>query len=61
MAEDYELHLASTAAIQQYKALKYIDDLSDARWLTHRLRLEVISEGHVYPRAERPVRDLVRM
>ena len=39
MAEGYPLHLANTAAIQQYEGLKYTDDHSDARWLAHVLRL----------------------
>jgi transposase len=60
MAEGYRVHLANTAAIQQYEGLKYTDDQSDARWLAHLLRLGVLPEGHIYPRAERPVRDLLR-
>jgi len=60
MAEGYQLHLANTAAIQQYEGLKYTDDHSDARWLAHMLRLGVLPEGHIYPRADRPVRDLLR-
>jgi len=32
------VHLANTAAIQQYNGLKYTDDDSDARWLAHLLR-----------------------
>lgn len=60
MAEGYKLHLANTAAIQQYEGLKYTDDHSDARWLAHLLRLEVLPQGYIYPRAERPVRDLLR-
>jgi transposase len=60
MGRGYKLHLANTAAIQQYEGLKYTDDHSDARWLAHLLRLEVLPEGYIYPRAERPVRDLLR-
>jgi len=60
MAEGYRVHLANTAAVQQYEGLKYTDDHSDARWLAHLLRLGVLPEGHIYPRAERPVRDLLR-
>ncbi len=60
MEEGYKLHLANTAAIQQYEGLKYTNDHSDARWLAHLLRLEVLPEGYIYPRAERPVRDLLR-
>jgi len=60
MAEGHKLHLANTAAIQQYEGLKYTDDHSDARWLAHLLRLELLPEGYIYPRADRPVRDLLR-
>jgi transposase len=56
----YRVHLANTAAIQQYEGLKYSDDESDARWLATLLRLELLPEGHIYPREERAVRDLVR-
>ena len=41
MAAGYQLHLANTAAIQQYEGLKYTDDHSDARWLAHLLVLGV--------------------
>jgi transposase len=60
MAEGYRVHLANTAAIQQYEGLKYTDDHSDGRWLAHLLRLGLVAEGYIYPRAERPVRDLLR-
>ena len=60
MEQGYKLHLANTAAIQQYEGLKYTDDNSDARWLAHLLRLGVLPEGYIYPRADRPVRDLLR-
>ena len=60
MEQGYQVHLANTAAIQQYEGLKYTDDHSDARWLAHLLRLGVLRQGYIYPRAERPVRDLLR-
>ena len=60
MAEGYKVYLANTAAIQQYEGLKYTDDHSDARWLAHLLRLGVLPQGYIYPKAERPVRDLLR-
>jgi len=60
MEQGYKVHLANTAAIQQYEGLKYTDDHSDARWLAHVLRLGVLPEGYIYPRADRPVRDLLR-
>ena len=60
MDQGHRVHLANTAAIQQYEGLKYTDDHSDARWLAHLLRLGVLPEGYIYPKAERPVRDLLR-
>jgi len=60
MDAGYRLHLANPAAIQQYSGLKYTDDHSDARWLAHLLRLGVLPEGYIYPKAQRPVRDLWR-
>jgi transposase len=60
MEAGYRLHLANPAAIQQYSGLKYTDDHSDARWLAHLLRLGVLPEGYIYPKAQRPVRDLLR-
>ena len=46
--------------MQQYSGLKYTDDYSDARWLAHLLRLGVLPEGYIYPKAERAVRDALR-
>jgi transposase len=60
MEHGYRIHLANTAAIQQYEGLKYTDDTSDARWLAHILRLGVLPQGYIYPKAERAVRDLLR-
>ena len=60
MAEGYRVHLANTAAVEQYKGLKYSDDNSDARWLAHLLRLGLLPEGHIYPKETRAVRDLLR-
>src|SRR4029077_19731976 len=60
MAAGYRVHLANTTAIEQYKGLKNTDDESDARWLAHLLRLGILPEGYIYPKAERPVRDLLR-
>jgi transposase len=60
MEADYRVHLANPAAMQQYNGLKYTDDHSDARWLAHLLRLGVLPEGYIYPKATRAVRDLLR-
>ena len=60
MDHGYRVHLANTAAIQQYEGLKYTDDTSDARWLAHILRLGVLPQGYIYPKEQRAVRDLLR-
>ena len=60
MEKGHRVHLANTAAIQQYEGLKYTDDDSDARWLAHLFRLGVLPEGYIYPKEERAVRDLLR-
>lgn len=56
----YRVHLANTAAIQQYEGLKHTDDRHDAWWLAHLLRLNILPEGYIYPREARAVRDLLR-
>ena len=60
MEHGYRVHLANTAAVPQYSGLKHSDDESDARHLAHLLRLGILPEGHIYPRAERGVLDLLR-
>jgi transposase len=60
MEKGHRVHLANTAAIQQYEGLKYTDDESDARWLAHMLRLGILPQGYIYPKQERAVRDLLR-
>ena len=58
--EGYKVHLANTTAIQQYSGLKYTDDKSDAVWLAQLLRLGLLSEGYIYPKEERGIRELLR-
>lgn len=60
MAEGYQVHLANPAEIQKYTGLKYADDQHDAFWLTEMLRLGILPEGYIYPKEDRPVRDLLR-
>ena len=60
MDEGYRLHLANPTAIQKYKGLKHSDDNHDAFWLAHLLRLNILPEGYIYPKEDRPIRDLLR-
>lgn len=59
-ANGYEARLANPAAIQQYDGLKNADDETDAFFLTELSRLGILPVGHIYPKEERPVRDLLR-
>ncbi|WP_339670434.1 IS110 family transposase [Dasania marina] len=56
----YDVKLVNTVAVQQYSGLKYTDDQSDAFWLAHLMRLGILPTGHIYPKAQRGVRDLLR-
>jgi transposase len=58
--EGYRVHLANPSAIQQYEGLKHTDDKWDAFWLAQLLLLGILPQGYIYPKAERPTRDLLR-
>ena len=60
MEAGYRLHLANVAAVKQYEGLKYSDDNTDACWLAKLLRLGLLREGYIYPKEDRPLRDLLR-
>lgn len=56
----YRVHLANPSAVKQYEGLKHTDDKWDSFWLAHMKRLNILPEGYIYPKEERPVRDLLR-
>jgi len=56
----YQVRLANPAAMQQYNGLKNTDDESDTFFLTEMSRLGILPEGHIYPKEDRPVRDMLR-
>ena len=58
--EGYDVHLANPSRIQQYSGLKHGDDEHDAFWLAEMLRLKILPEGYIYPKEQRPLRDLLR-
>ncbi len=58
--EGYHVHLANPSKIQQYSGLKHADDEHDAFWLAEMLRLKILPEGYIYPKEQRPLRDLLR-
>lgn len=59
-ANGYKVHLANPSAIKQYEGLKHTDDKWDSFWLAHMRRLNILPEGYIYPKEDRPVRDLLR-
>ncbi len=60
MDHGYKVHLANPNAIKSYDGLKHTDDKWDSFWLAHLLRLGILPEGYIYPRDQRPIRDLLR-
>ncbi len=60
MENGCEVHLANPSRIQQYSGLKHGDDEHDAFWLAEMLRLNILPEGYIYPKEQRPLRDLLR-
>jgi transposase len=59
-AHGYRVRLANPAAMEQYNGLKNADDQNDAFFLAELSRLGIVPEGYIYPREERPGRDLLR-
>jgi len=60
MADKHNVRLANPCAIKQYDGMKYSDDDRDALHLANLLRLDILPEGYIYPKEERPTRDLLR-
>jgi transposase len=60
MKEGFKVHLANPSQIQKYSGLKHTDDQDDAYWLCEMLRLGILPEGYIYPKQDRPIRDLLR-
>jgi transposase len=60
MESGYRVHLANPSAIKQYEGLKHVDDAQESFFLAKLLRLGILPEGYIYPKEERPVRDLLR-
>ena len=58
--QGYPIRLANPAAMEPYEGLKDANDRTDALFLAQLLRLGILPEGYIYPKADRPVRDLLR-
>jgi len=54
------VHLANPSAMKQYEGIKHTDDQHDSFFLAQMLILGILPQGYIYPKEERPVRDLAR-
>ena len=59
-AQKYAVRLANPARMQENIGLKSANDKTDARFLAKQMVMGVLPEGYIYPKAERPVRDILR-
>jgi len=60
MSHGYDVKLANPAAMEQYSGMKNTDDKTDAFFIAEMLRLDILPEGHIYPKDERGIRDMLR-
>jgi transposase len=60
MEHQYPVVLANPSEMEQYDGIKEADDLTDAAFLARLARLNVLPTGYIYPKKDRPVRDLLR-
>jgi transposase len=60
MEAGYTMYLANTNAAKQYEGLKNTEDRHDARWIAIMMALGILPTGYIYPKEERPLRDLFR-
>jgi transposase len=60
MEHGYPVVLANPSEMEQYHGIKEADDLTDAAFLARLARLNILPTGYIYPKENRPVRDLLR-
>lgn len=56
----YQVNLAHPSANKQYEGYKHTNDKTDARWLARLLQLGILKTGHIYPKEQRGLRELLR-
>ena len=54
------VHLANPSAMKQYEGIKHTDDQHDAYCLAQMLILGILPQGYIYPKKDRPIRDMAR-
>ncbi|MBF0252795.1 MAG: IS110 family transposase [Candidatus Omnitrophica bacterium] len=60
MEKGYVMKLGNPSQMGNYSNLKDQNDKTDTKWLAKMLRLGIFPESYIYPKEERPVRDLLR-
>jgi transposase len=60
MENGYKVKLGNPAGFGRYSGLKHEDDKTDAFFLTEMERLNILSQGYIYSKEERAVRDMLR-
>jgi len=60
MEAGYVMKLGNPSKMGDYSSLKDQNDKTDTKWLAKMLRLGIFPESYIYPKKERPVRDLLR-
>jgi len=56
----YNVKLANTVAMKKYDGLKHSNDETDAQYLAHMLRLNILPTGTILAPEQRAIRDLAR-
>ena len=59
-AKEYPVKLANPARMQENIGLKNANDKTDSRFIAKQLAMGTLPEGYIYPKDDRPVRDLLR-
>jgi len=60
MESGYNVRLANPSKMGDYDGLKNPNDKTDTRWLAKMFRLGILPECYIYPKKDRPMRDLLR-
>ena len=56
----YDVRLANVSKIKGDTGQKHTNDFTDAYHLADLLRIDRLPEGYIYPKKDRPIRDLMR-
>ena len=60
MEAGYKVKLGNPSKMGDYDGLKNPNDKTDTMWLAKMLRLGILPESYIYPKKDRPARDLLR-